>query len=519
MKGGDAMKKITKIEADNTTSKQKKRVAAYARVSTDNDKQLASLESQKNHYKGYINARDEWEYAGLYYDEGVSGTKMDKRDGLKALLKDCEKGLIDYIVVKSISRFSRNTIDSIETVRKLCQAGIYIYFEKENIDTGKMEGELMLSIMSSLAESESRSISDNEYWSIQKRFMNGTFKIGYPPYGYKNVNGKMIVEPEEARIVRWIFEGVLAGKSNAQVAKELNQQGIPSKRGGTWKANVVKGMIRNEKYTGDVIFQKTFTDEQFNHHINKGERNQYYVKDHHEAIVSHEVFEAANAIVDANGLEKGNHKNTDKYANRYVMSGKIICGECGGKFKRVKLGSVFGFACNTHVDDMNACSMKSIKEEAVKIAFVNMMNKLTYARGKILLPYSQMSKVKNDTATLTRLDEIDSLLEENLERRQLLRQFFSKELLDPSVYTKEYDAIFKEERKLLKEREMLTGRMSGCENKQAALASLLKYTAKGNMLTEFSDELFTEHVDHIVIFKRTQIGFVMKCGPVFTERI
>ena len=199
------MKRITKIEAAGAKAKKKLRVAAYARVSTDTDKQLVSLETQKNHYEKYIKARPDWEYAGLYYDEGVTGTKLAKRDGLLRLLDDCDKGLIDYIIVKSISRFSRNTVDSIEIVRKLCQDGIYIYFEKENIDTGKMEGELLLSILSSLAESESRSISENETWGIQKRFMNGTFKIGYPPYGYKNVNGEMIVVEEQAEIVRWVF--------------------------------------------------------------------------------------------------------------------------------------------------------------------------------------------------------------------------------------------------------------------------------------------------------------------------
>lgn len=142
-------------------------------------------------------------------DEGISGTKMAKRDGLLSMLADCERGLIDYIIVKSISRFSRNTVESIETVRKLCSMGIYILFEKENIDTGKMEGELLLSILSSLAESESHSISENEIWSIQKRFRNGTFKISYPPYGYDYIDGEMVVNPEQSEIVKWIFTEVL----------------------------------------------------------------------------------------------------------------------------------------------------------------------------------------------------------------------------------------------------------------------------------------------------------------------
>ena len=206
-------------------------------------------------------------------------------------------------------------------------------------------------------------------------------------------------------------------------------------------------MIRNEKYTGDVIFQKTYTDDQFNRHINRGEKSKYMAKDHHEAIISHEDFDAANAILDRNAMEKGIEKDMEKYNNRYAMSGKIICGECGGKWKRVKLGDQFGFACVTHVKDKNKCSMKSIKEEPVKAAFVNMMNKLTFARSKILVPYEQMYVKGSDQAALDRLDEIEVLLEKNTERRTQILQFFSKSLLDPAVYAEENDALLEKERR------------------------------------------------------------------------
>ena len=196
------MKRITTIDASTVGEKRKLRVAAYARVSTDSKEQMVSLAAQKNHYERYIQSHPNWEYAGLYYDEGVSGTKKDNRSGLLQLLTDCERGLIDYVIIKSISRFSRNTVECVEMVRQLCEKGIYIYFEKENIDTGKMEGELLLSILSSLAESESHSISENNRWSIQRRFLNGTYKIGYPPYGYDNVEGMMVINGEQAKIVQ-----------------------------------------------------------------------------------------------------------------------------------------------------------------------------------------------------------------------------------------------------------------------------------------------------------------------------
>lgn len=513
------MKRITKIEAAKDSGRKKLRVAAYARVSTDSTEQLVSLETQKNHYERYIKARPDWEYAGLYYDEGVTGTKMAKRDGLLRLLADCDRGLIDYIIVKSISRFSRNTVESIETVRKLCDKGIYIFFEKENIDTGKMEGELLLSILSSLAESESHSIAENNKWSIQKRYQNGTFKIGYTPYGYDNVDGQMVINEEQAENVRWIFREVLSGKSPGRIARELNEKGVRTKRDGKWTGHTVNGMIKNEKYTGNVILQKTYTDDRFNRHINRGEKAQYLVEDHHEAIISQEEFEAANMIIERNGLEKGIHKDEDKYKNRYAMSGRIFCSECGGKMKRVKLSTHFGFSCNTHVENKNACGMKSIPEEPVKAAFATMMNKLTWGRSRVLLPYAEMLKEGMNAETLGRLSELESLLEKNAKRRVQITQFFTKGLLDPAVYAKESDALTEEAQRLTDEQNTLTLQVSGSHERQEALERLLKYTAKGRTLTEFDDALFTEHVDHIVVYERTEIGFAMKCGPIFRERI
>lgn len=290
---------------------------------------------------------------------------MAKRDGLLALLDDCEKGLIDYIIVKSISRFSRNTVESIETVRKLCSMGIYILFEKENIDTGKMEGELLLSILSSLAESESRSISENETWSIQKRFRNGTYKIAYPPYGYDYIDGEMVVNEKQSKVVRRIFAMMLFGSSSAEIARKLNKEGVATRRGGRWTPTTINGMIRNEKYTGDVIFQKSYSDERFTRHRNNGERDQYFVADHHEAIISHEDYDAANAILDRNGAEKGVHADSRKYQNRYCFSGRIICGNCGAVWKCRKISGYFCYACTTHPADKDACGMKSIREDSV----------------------------------------------------------------------------------------------------------------------------------------------------------
>ena len=235
------MKRTTKIEAIMPVSKL--RVVAYCRVSTASDEQKASLNTQKTHYETYIRSNPEWEYAGLYYDQGISGTSQNGRNGLLAMISDCEKRKIDLVLTKSISRFARNTTDCIEITRKLLRFGVRILFEKENIDTGSMESELMLSILGSLAESESVSISENEKWSVRKRFENDTYVISVPPYGYKNENGRMVIVQEQAAIVKEIFADILSGKTSSQIAEKLNGQGIVTVRGGRWRAERITELI------------------------------------------------------------------------------------------------------------------------------------------------------------------------------------------------------------------------------------------------------------------------------------
>jgi len=350
------MKKITKInELERPLlSKTKLRVAAYARVSTDSDEQLVSLKAQREHYETYIKSNSEWEFAGLYYDEGISGTKKEKRPELLRMIRDCENGKIDFIVTKSISRFARNTMDCLELVRNLMDIGVYIYFEKENLNTGDMESELMLSILSGFAEEESASISQNTTWSITKKFQNGSYIIGSPPYGYANVNGEMVIIPEEAEVVKRIFTECLSGKGGSVIAKGLNRDKIPARRGNHWSSGTIIEMLRNEKYKGNVLFQKTYTDSNFNRHMNNGEKDQFYCKNHHEPIISREVFSKAQKLIAERAKSRNKSIAKNSYQNRYVLSGSIICGECGSKFRRKTNYSVgrsyIAWSCIGHIE-------------------------------------------------------------------------------------------------------------------------------------------------------------------------
>lgn len=518
------MKRITKIEENRALSiKKKTRVAAYCRVSTASDEQLISLDTQKAHYEDYIKSNAEWEFAGIFCDEGITGTKKECRDGLNSLVAACEKGLVNMIITKSISHFSRNTTDCLELVRKLISLNVTVIFEKENINTGSMESELMLSILSSLAESESVSISENSKWSVQKRFQNGTFIISYPPYGYTNVDGEMVVVPEQAVVVRQMFEDTLAGKSTHAIAKELNDRGIASKRGGKWTPGTVNAIIRNEKFTGDVIFQKTYTDSQFNRHINHGMENQYLCEGHHEAIVSHEVFDAANEVMNQRGKEKGNGENTSRYQNRYAFSGKIKCGECGSVFKRRRhykpSGEYIAWCCNRHIEDKNSCSLKYITDEGIKAAFTTMMNKLVFGEQVILKPLLHSLQGFDDKNKLLQIQDMENKLKKNMEQRQVLTSLIASGLLEPALFSKKITALILEEKQLQEGKKQMINTVSGDRTKIEALEKLMKFVLGSEMLTEYSDEIFLSHVEGIIVLSREEIVFELKCGLKLKERL
>ena len=519
------MKKVTKIKGNShqQLSKKKLRVAAYCRVSTDSDAQLESLEAQKSHYENYISSREDWLFAGLYYDEGVSGTKKEKRPALLQMIADCRAGKIDFIITKSISRFARNTTDCLEMVRKLLELNIPVYFEKENLNTGSMESELFLAILSSMAEGESTSISENNKWAIQKRFQNGTFKLSYPPYGYEWDGEQMIINPDQARIVRWIFTQVLSGKGTHAISDELNANSIPTKKGGRWTPTTVRGMVSNEKYTGDVIFQKTYTDSQFNRHINYGQKDRYAMSDHHEAIISREVFEAANALIAQRGKEKGIIKGSEKYQSRYCFSGKIVCGECGDTFKRrihsTTTHKYAAWCCNTHIEDKSRCSIKYIRDDTVKAAFVTMINKLIFAHSIVLKPYVETLQNGCTDAPMRRIQQIQTLLLENAEQRETLTKLMAQGYIDQILYNEENNTLLSQADRYRQEMDTLSKAIGGDGAHVTAAKELLRYVEKAAMLTDFDEALFENTVTRIKVLSREEIAFELKCGLTLKERM
>lgn len=278
------------VQVITQTVQRKLRVAAYCRVSTSQAEQLDSLDNQRQHYEDYIRSHTDWQYAGIYYDKGITGTSMEKRKGFCQLLDAAMNGQIDLILVKSISRFARNTIDCLRTIRALAQKRVYIIFEQEQIYTRQLEDEFLVSILSALAESESESISANTKWGIRQSFKKGTYRSSILPYGYDIREGELIILPHEAIVVQEIFALAAVGCGPYIITETINSMGFRTRKGKKWHVNSVKFIMRNEKYTGDALFQKSFNDSNYHNRCNCGELPMYYHTNHHTAIISRETF-------------------------------------------------------------------------------------------------------------------------------------------------------------------------------------------------------------------------------------
>lgn len=311
---------------------QRLRVAAYCRVSAGNDATAHSLSAQVSHYSQHIQNHAGWEYAGVFADEAYTGTK-DDRPAFQMMLAECRAGRIDRILTKSISRFARNTVTLLETVRELKTMGIAVYFEEQNIDSLSGDGELMLTILASFAQAESESVSENCKWRICRDFAEGKPMHLPRVYGYKQADGAIVIHEEEAAIVRRIFRDYLRGVGSARIAASLREEKVPTRKGGEWRASGIIKMLRNEKYTGNSLLQKTFTDSYLTKKrlINRGQLPQYYAEATHPAIISMEDFEQVQALLARRSEQENVKKPTTA---RYPLSRLVVCGRCGAHFNR-----------------------------------------------------------------------------------------------------------------------------------------------------------------------------------------
>ena len=344
----------------------KLRVAAYCRVSTEQDEQLNSFENQVTYYTEFINRNPNYELAGIYADEGISGTSTKRREQFNRMIADCEAGKIDLIITKSISRFARNTQDCLNYSRKLKDLGIGITFEKENISTMDSTGELLFTILSSLAQDESRSISENCQWGIRSLFKQGVVHINTNRfYGYdKNEDGRLVINPEQAKVVRWIFESYMDGINPDIIARRLMEKKVPGCMGEPkWTVDTIMGILQNEKHMGDAILQKTFTADYLTKKQvkNEGQLAQYHVKDDHEAIVSKELWQVTQLEIQRRKdyMKRYGLRTMGRNTDEQPFTNRVFCGVCGQLFWRRTLyrlnGNIKAWMCASR------CKGKSVK--------------------------------------------------------------------------------------------------------------------------------------------------------------
>ena len=389
-------KNVTIMEPDpalvqRDIRKKRLRVAPYCRVSTDSDEQLNSYEAQIEYYTAKIADNPEWTMVRMYADEGITGTSMKKRKEFLRLIADCKKGRVDLVITKSVTRFARNTLEGLQTVRQLKGLGIGVYFEKENVNTLYMDNEMILTFFFSQAQAESESLSGNVKWGHRKNFQDGKVYYHYDSFlGYrKGEDGKPVVDEEQAKIVRRIYSQYLMGYSVRKICSGLEVDGIKTARGtDEWHDSTVQGILRNEKYIGDAVLQKTYVADLFKHQTKKnmGELPKYYVHDCHPAIIDRVTFQKVQEeIARRAGKRKTSSRaktELGKYSGKYALSEILICGECGSPYRRQtympKGEKIYVWRCLNRMENGKRICKNSptFKEEALHNTIVAAMNEM-----------------------------------------------------------------------------------------------------------------------------------------------
>ncbi len=380
--------------ADSSSPRKKKRLAAYCRVSTAEEDQLLSFENQKRYFEDYTTRHPEYTLVNIYPDEAISGTNTRRREAFNRMIADCEAGKIDVIITKSISRFARNTADCLKYTRRLKELGVAVIFEKEGINTLDGSGELLFTILSSLAQEESRSISDNCTWGIRYLFTQGVLHLNAKRFlGYdKDKDGKLVINPEQAGIVRRIYDEFLSGHAPGAIAGRLRDSGVPCCMGDTnWCASTIKSILRNEKYNGDALLQKTYTPDYLSHKSvkNNGEVAQVMIKDDHEAIIDRELWDIAQLELARQQTFRKEHslRSTGRYTNGNPFSNKVFCTMCGSVYWRRTLAMLSGkkvfWECKSSSQGkiVKHCGNRRLTEKVLHSAFVGAWNWLVEHRA------------------------------------------------------------------------------------------------------------------------------------------
>ena len=508
---------LSRFTAAPINSTKKRRVAAYARVSTDHEEQLTSYEAQVDYYTNYIKGRDDWEFVDVYTDEGITGTNTKKREGFKRMVADALAGKIDLIITKSVSRFARNTVDSLTTIRSLKEHNVECYFEKENIWTFDGKGELLLTIMSSLAQEESRSISENCTWGQRKRFADGKVTIPFKRFlGYDmGPDHNLVVNPEQAKTVKRIYGMFLAGVSPFQIAKKLTEEGITSPGGkDRWNPSNIKSILTNEKYKGDALLQKSFTVDYLTKKkkVNEGEVPQYYVRNNHEAIIDPETFEMVQTLMAARTTGKNRKSSVS------IFSSKIKCADCGSWYgPKVWHSNNSSYRktvwqCN-HKFDEHKCTTPNFAEDEIKEIFLRAANRVIDQKEEFIAVYEQVLSKSLDTSALeSELAELGTEINIAAELVEECIRENAHVALDQAEYQTRYDALVALYDKAKARHTEVTDLITERTARRHQIETYLDELRKRDALTEFRDIDWLAMVDFITVHTKDDITVTFKDG-------
>jgi DNA invertase Pin-like site-specific DNA recombinase len=516
--------KKPQLSAQAAAPVMKRLVAAYARVSTDSEEQLNSYEAQVSFYTDYIKSRADWTFVKVYTDEGISALNTKKRDGFNEMVEDALAGRISLIVTKSVSRFARNTVDSLTTIRKLKEAGCEVYFEKEAIWTFDGKGELLITIMASLAQEESRSLSENVTWGKRKSMADGNISLPWSCFlGYKKgEDGLPEVVPEEAEIVRLIYRLFMEGKSYSAIAKHLTDEGIPSPAGKpTWGLATVRNILTNEKMRGSAKMQKTFTTNYLTKSTkqNEGELPSYYIAESHEPIIPPDEWDAVQAEI-ARRKQLGRPVSCQS-----PFSTKIKCGDCGAWFgskvwqSNTKYRRII-WRCNDRYNKRGKrdCTTSHVREEDVKAKFLTAFNSLMKKKTGVIEDCREAQKLLCDTTTIdAEITELEGEIEvvEGLARQAI--QSNAREVIDQSIWTERNGVYLKRHADATMRLEELDQQRSDRIARTKTIELFIRNLEKTNqVISEFDESLWAAVVDCVVVGTDGSLTFKFKNGAEIT---
>ena len=477
--------------------KAKLRVAAYCRVSTDSDEQATSSEAQVEHYTEFIQKNPEWEFAGIYADDGISGTNTKNRDEFNRMIEDCEAGTIDMIITKSISRFARNTLDCLKYIRQLKDKNIPVFFEKEAINTMDAQGEVLITIMTSLAQQESQSLSQNVKLGLQFRYQNGQVQVNHNHFlGYtKDEEGNLVIDPEQAEVVKRIYREYLEGYSMDKIAKGLEADGILTGAGKTkWWTSTINKILRNEKYIGDALLQKTYTTDFLNKTRvkNNGIVPQYYVEGNHEAIIPKDIFlRVQEELVRRRVVKTSANGKKRSYSCNHCFAQIVICGECGEMFRRIHWNNrgckSIVWRCLSRLE----CHARTVYETVLENVVIQAINTLLGDKSTYQAQLQQnIAKVIREAQKST-ADDIDEQLME-----------LQKELLKKANNKEAYDEIADQIFKLREQREKCTVDTAARDAQIARINDLQDFIKQQRTdLAEFDETLVKRWLKQITVWE------------------